>query len=188
MKKTLAVIALLGCLLAGSVQAAVPKGWFVTGSAAANYDIGAEPGSRHPGDSNAFIRSKKDGAGFGSLMQTISANGYRGKRIRLSGLLRTKDANKAGLWMRIDSADKRGVGFDNMDSRALRGDHDWQSYSIVLDVPPDAIYIAYGFLLDGKGEVLADDFKLETVDSHVPTTGMPRPQFPSAPVNMDFMP
>lgn len=188
MKKVLGFMALVGCVVASSAQAAVPKGWFITGSAAADYDIGAEPGTRGPDNNNAFIRARKDTTGFGTLMQTIDASVYRGKRVRFSGFLRTKDANQAGLWMRIDGAYKRVLGFDNMEKRAVHGDSDWQSYSIVLDVPQEAVDIAFGFLLNGKGEVAADNFKLEIVSHDVATTDMPHPQLPNAPVNLNFSP
>lgn len=188
MKKIIAFTALAGFLAIANAHATTPSGWFITGSAAASYDIGTEPGNRHSGDNNAFIRAKAETTGFGSLMQLIDASAYRGKRVRFSGFLRTRNANKAGLWMRIDGADKHIVGFDNMDQRALHGDNDWKNYSIVLDVPQGAVDIAFGFLLIGKGEVLADDFKLETVDNSIAPTGTLHAQLPKGPVNLNFSP
>ncbi|WP_243048371.1 hypothetical protein [Dyella sp. RRB7] len=186
MKKGLAFIALLGCLAMGVAHAAAPKGWFINGPAQDSYAIGSQPSTRQPGGNAAFIRSIKDNNGFGSLMQTIKADAYRGKRVRLSGFLRSKDAYKTGLWMRVDGPDRRILGFDNMELRALHGDNDWKDYSIVLDVPADATDIAFGFLLEKKGEVQAEDFRLETVGKDVPTTDLPRPELPAAPVNMSF--
>ncbi len=188
MKKGLAGVALLACLMMGAAHAAAPKGWFINGPAMDSYAIGSQPSTRQPGSHSAFIRSIKDNSGFGSLMQTIKADAYRGKRVRLTGFLSSKDAYKAGLWMRVDGPDRHILGFDNMDPRALHGDNDWKNYSIVLDVPTDATDIAFGFLLEKNGEVLAEDFKLETVGKDVPTTDLPRPELPAAPVNMSFTP
>jgi hypothetical protein len=171
---------------ASPAHASPPKGWLIAGSAPGNYDIGVTAGSRHPGDKNAFIRARTNSSGFGTLMQTISANAYHGKRVRLSGFLRTQDAGKAQLWMRVDGFARRIIGFDNMDDRALRGDNDWQRYAIVLDVPNDAADIAFGFLLSGNGEVLADGLRLETVGLDVPLTGLAGLPRPNAPVNLDF--
>jgi hypothetical protein len=186
MKKRFACIALLGCLVMGAAHAAAPRGWFINGPAMDSYATGLQPSTRQPGGNTVFIKSIKDNSGFGSLMQTIKADAYRGKRIRLSGFLSSKDAYKAGLWMRVDGPERRILGFDNMDPRALHGDNDWKSYSIVLDVPADAIDIAFGFLLEKRGLVQAEDFKLETVGKDVPTTDLPRPELPAAPVNMSF--
>jgi hypothetical protein len=174
-------------LLAGHALASEPpRGWFAAGSTPASYDMGVQAGDRHPGDRNAYIRSLPKDTGFGTLMQTIDAAPYHGKRLRLSGYLRTRDAASAAMWMRIDGANQRVVGFDNMKERALRGSVDWQRCDIVLDVPDSARAIAFGFLLEGKGEVLADDFRLEDVGKDVPVTGKPEPALPTAPVNLDF--
>ncbi|WP_158882783.1 hypothetical protein [Rhodanobacter sp. L36] len=188
MKKLVCSIALLGCVVAGNGQAAVPKGWFVAGTTPSAYEMGTQPGIRGANDNNAFIRSKNETRGFGTLMQTISAKAYRGRRVRFSGFLHTRDADKAGLWMRIDGADKQIVGFDNMEQRSLHGNNDWQNYNIVLDVPEEAADIAFGVLLSGKGEVLADDFKLDVVGNDVVPTGMPLRQLPGVPTNLSFSP
>ncbi|GLQ91143.1 hypothetical protein [Dyella acidisoli] len=177
---------LVALLLTCQVHASIPKGWIVAGTAREAYDVGTQAGDRHPGDRNAFLRAKSSSNGFGTLMQSISADAYIGKRVRLSGFLRTQDVISAAMWMRIDGS-TGVVGFDNMDSRPLRGTLDWQRYEIVLDVPANANAIAFGFLLEGnKGQVLADDFKLEVVGKEVPLTGIGRPVFPSAPINLNF--
>ena len=42
----------------------------------------------------------------GTLVQAVRAEPYRGRRIRLSGFIRTEGANGgAGLWMRVDGTD-----------------------------------------------------------------------------------
>lgn len=174
-------------LLTGQAQAGdLPKGWFRAGSTPASYEMGAQAGDRHPGDRNAFIRSLPKETGFGTLMQTIDASAYRGKRMRLSGYLRTRDATGAAMWMRLDGSGQRVVGFDNMSDRSLRGTTDWKRCDIVLDVPDSARTIAFGFLLEGKGEVLADDFRLEEVGKDVAVTGKGEQALPAAPVNLDF--
>jgi hypothetical protein len=188
MKKGFIPLAWLGLWIAGHASAAPPQGWFITGSASDHYAMGTQPGDLHAGDTNAFIRSTRDTKGFGTLMQTIGADRYRNQRVRLTGSLKTKDAGWAGLWMRIDGANRRIAGFDNMEDRGPRGDTPWHSYSIVLDVPADSLDIAFGFLLHGQGEVLADDFKLETVGKDVPVTGTAPPPLPTQPVNMTFSP
>jgi hypothetical protein len=186
MKKSLAAVFCIGCLLTGASYAAVPEGWFLTGSKPADFTVGSEPGTRTPGSRNAFILAKKDSDGFGALMQTINAADYRGKRVRLSGYLRTQNAGKGQMWMRIDGS-KGVAGFDNMEQRPLQGDTSWQRCDIVLDVPADARDIAFGFFLSGKGEVWGDAFRLEVVGADVPVTASPtHPALPRAPVNLDF--
>ena len=40
-------------------------------------------------------------------------------------------------------------GFDNFSSRPLTGTSDWHQVEIILDVPDDAIGIAFGALMIG---------------------------------------
>ncbi|GLQ97230.1 hypothetical protein [Dyella mobilis] len=188
MKKGFMPLALLSLWIAGCAHGTPPRGWSVTGSTPDHYEVGTQPGNLHSGDVNAYIRSTRPGKGFGTLMQTINADGYRNQRIRLTGHLKTENADWAGLWMRIDGANRRIAGFDNMEDRGPRGNTDWRSYSIVLDVPSDSLDIAFGFLLHGQGEVLADDFKLEAVGKDVPLTGSAPPSLPTQPANMSFSP
>ncbi|HMH67488.1 MAG TPA: hypothetical protein VK519_06170 [Pinirhizobacter sp.] len=188
MKKRL-TLALALVLTAGTALAGpIPTGWFRAGTAPADYELGTDKGDT-AGTWNAYIKAKSSAAGgFATMMQTINASNYRGKRVRLSGVLRTQDANKSQLWMRIDGNDKHPVGFDNMDQRPLRDTTGWTHCEIVLDVPAEAVDIAYGFLLDGKGSVFARDFRLEVVGNEVPVTGNIHPVLPLAPVNMGFGP
>ena len=107
--------------------------------------------------------------GFGSLAQSIAADEYLGKRVRLSGWLKTENAQEAGLWMRLDG-DKRLLGFDNMMPRAVKGTSDWKQYEVVLDVPQETVNILFGTLLAGTGRVWVDDLKIEVVGKDVAST------------------
>lgn len=188
MKKMIATAALLACGLIGAAQAATPRGWYtyVSGAPASDYVIGTETSTRAPNANSAFIRAKPEGSqGFASLMQTVDAAAYQGKRIRLSGYLRTKDAGKGALWMRVDGADKKPAAFDNMDDRAQQGDQPWKLVNVVLDVPENARDIAFGVMLQNQGEVWADGLKFEAVGKDVPVTGSAHALSP-APVNLDF--
>ena len=83
------------------------------------------------------------------------------------------------------------LAFDNMQDRPVKGTEDWKNYNVVLDVPNDATGISFGVLLNGSGNVLLSNVKIETVGSDVPLTSMavattqPRP---AAPTNLDFEP
>ena len=64
------------------------------------------------------------------------------------------------------------AAFDNMMNRAVTGSTDWTEYEVVLDVPPDATRINFGFLLIGGGIVWGDDLRIEVIDatSELPAT------------------
>ena len=153
------------------------------------YDLMVESGV---GKNCATIKSiSKKIDGFGTLMQSCLPDKYLGKRVRMSGYLKSKDvAEWAGFWMRVDqpnSTPLNSLSFDNMEDRAIKGTTDWKKYEIVLDVPLRASNIAYGVLLSGTGQVWFDNLNFEVVDKSVPTTDKGRNFMPlKEPANLDF--
>jgi hypothetical protein len=176
------------------VSVTAPKGWAKNGSNTAAYVVGVDQNQTWGGMASAYVNS--NGAApheFGGMMQTISAENFLGQRLRLSGWVKTEDANDGGghLWLRIDG---RQVGaslqFDNMDNRAVKGTSDWQECAIVLDVPSEASALAYGFFLKGGGKMWVNGTKIEPVGPEVSSTNMitARKNLPKTPVNLGFDP
>jgi hypothetical protein len=165
-----------------------PAGWFLAGNKPANYRTGVDQQMIYESRSSAYLASTvPDTGGFGTLMQSIAATQYAGKRVRLRAWVQSKDvADWAGLWMRVDKGQK-AVAFDNMQQRAVRGTTSWATYDVVLDVPANATGISFGTLLSGPGQVWINDVKFETVGQDIQTTGidMANPP-PATPVNLDF--
>lgn len=201
------VAALAVALAAGSdALAQAPAGWFAAGTRPGDYEFGVdEQASARSRDRfltgkqesyqgrnlqlaerSAFIRGKPQAtpAGFATLMQSISAESWRGKRVRLTAKVRTRGVQRAQMWMRVDGHNRQVLAFDSMSQRPITGSRPWRSYSIVLDVPRSATSISYGFLLSGRGTVWADDFRVQAVDANVPVTAQPR--LPNAPRNPGF--
>lgn len=126
-----------------------------------------------------FITSKVDAStnNFATLMNHISARDFRGKRIRFSADLKSKDiVEGAGLWMRVIDSDEKISGFDNMADRRLKGSKNWSHFEIVLDVPSGAKSISYGILLSGKGTVWIDNAELKMVSRNIEVTERSGPQ------------
>jgi hypothetical protein len=169
-----------------------PKGWFTAGSKPKSYEMGIEKGSGKDGKNAATIKSIDEKIdGFGTLMQQIVPDKYLGKRIRMTGLVKSENvASWAGLWLRIDQAgSQEPLSFDNMGNRPIKGTTGWNTYEIVLNVPTNASLVAYGALLHGTGQIWFDNFTFEIVENTVPTTGSINGQKPSTqpePTNLDF--
>ena len=187
---TLFVIAIvITTFLIANSNDQMPNGWFPAGSNPSEYEMGIDNSNFQNGYSSAYIKSKSPNKKeFGTLMQTISAENYLGKRLQLSGHVKSENVNGwSGLWMRIDGSNNQQLGFDNMQGRSIKGTTDWQKYKIVLDVPANSKSINYGVLLGGKGKVWFDNFKLEEVDESVPVTNLTKKNLlPSSPINLDF--
>jgi len=147
--------------------------WFKAGSAPTQYQMG-------PDDKNNEVFSIKsistdlDESSFGTYMTTESPSKFIEKRVRLTGLVKSSiETGWAGLWLRIDGKNRNEtLGFDNMQNRPIVNSTDWTSYSIVLDIPSNAISMSYGMLLAGKGQVWFKDVSIDIVEKNVPITGL----------------
>src|SRR5690606_4612120 len=166
------------------------KGWFLSGSDPFNYEMGIDRQVVHQGKASGYLKSKTvlDSTNFATMMQQFKADKFIGKRIRLSGFMKTKDVETfAGMWMRVDNASEDVLQFDNMSNRPIKGTTNWNLYSIVLDVPPESAVISFGIILSGRGQVWVDQLKFEEVDDSVETTSLEvDPELMDEPVNLSF--
>lgn len=149
-------------------------GWFKMGSKPEFYDIGIndETYNDKPAyfiKSNAIVYN-----GFGTIAKSVKPDDYFGKRVKLSGYIRTiNNSGWTGMWMRVDGDQvDRSLQFDNMGNRPIKGTTDWQKYEIVLDVPVNSRAMYYGVLVAGDGEAKFSDVNLEVVGNDVPSTNM----------------
>ena len=164
-------------------------GWHMAGSHPSQYEHALADEMTYEGKPVVELRSvvaRTDG--FGTLMQTFSAEHFLERRVRFSGALKCENVeNRVGLWMRVDGPSGRMLAFDNMAGRPVSGTTDWARYEVVLDVSDEAQAIALGVLLRGKGEAWMSDFNVEIVGPEVETTdaGM-MAALPEQPQNLDF--
>ncbi|HCY74401.1 MAG: hypothetical protein IH620_04515 [Ignavibacterium sp.] len=193
MKKLIGALAVITIILTTFIIAKIgdqiPKGWFSAGSNPSEYEMGIDNTNFVDGHFCAYIKSKAPKENeFGTLMQTISAENYLGKRLQISGYIKSENVNGwSGMWMRIDGENNQQLGFDNMRDRTIKGTTDWKKYEIVLDIPINSKTINYGVLLGSNGKVWFDNFRLDEVDKNVQVTNLIKEnKFPSQPVNLNF--
>jgi hypothetical protein len=161
----------------------LPPAWHRVGApqVAADYVIQVDSKVKLGGASSLRIQATRlDARSFAGVTQAISAEPYRGARVRLRGYARVSNVSQwAGLWMRIDGP--TATAFDNMVGRPLHGTADWRLADVVLDVPSDADAIYLGALLSGSGTLWIDEFEFDSVPPTVPTTGRSSPTSSPAP-------
>ncbi|HEX3061233.1 MAG TPA: hypothetical protein VHP55_01130 [Usitatibacter sp.] len=90
-----------------------------------------------------------------------SIQALRGKRIRLSALVRLQDvAGGAGL-----VAIAQGGSGNNVASRKAlqKGTTDWRPMQVELEVPPSAFVLELGLVLEGTGRACMDEVRLEVL-------------------------
>ena len=157
---------------AGAQTAQLPIGWHGLNG---DYLIGTEIAQRPGGEGThaATIVSKTSAPqSAGLLFQSIKADDFKGTRVALAAYVKTEhgDAGTAHLWLRVDGADKT-LCSDYMLGRPIQPGKDWALYSIVLDVPADAVGITFGVAQDGPGQLWVDDFTFAVTTENVTPSG-----------------
>ena len=107
-------------------------------------------------------KNSDTGESFGVATGSFPVKDAAGKRIRLSGYIKTEGVTEgyAGLWLRVDGAS--GVmEFDNMNNRGITGTTDWKRYEIELQVAATATNINFGALFPANGTAWLDSLAIE---------------------------
>jgi hypothetical protein len=96
----------------------VAPGWMVSPDYAEDFEVGVDHAIAHSGKASTYIKSKPHATdtSHATIGQRIKSDAYRGKRVRLSGFLKTTNVTgRARLWMRIDSENgARQVWMDDL--------------------------------------------------------------------------
>jgi hypothetical protein len=112
-----------------------------------------------------------------SANQAIRAEPYRGKRIRLTGYLKSRDAVFVA-WARVEGLQRDSLeysGLSNVSNEETPVTVDWRRIEHVIDVPAHAEAIVFGVFLRRSGDVWLDDFDVAVVDARTPTTELGNP-------------
>ncbi len=156
----------VGVLTRGQI---VAEGWMAVGRRPDDYQIGIDRSQSHDGKASAFIFAKIDEPlGSAEISQSVEADQYRGKRVRLSGYLKTEEARNGG-WLSLFVTSRTTYAYSNMFDRRVGATTEWQRYTVVLDVPEDATALSLGVGFAGSGKIWADDLAVEIVSADVPT-------------------
>ncbi len=153
-----------------------PSGWLIGWDKSQSYEMGTDRGAGQEGKNSATIKSnEKEIDGFGTLWQNCLPDKYLGKRVKMTGFLKSENVKGwAGLWLRVD-CDTTTASFDNMhdgkNNRSIKGTTNWTKCEIILDVPNNSTMFSFGALLYGTGQVWFDNINFEIVDNSVETTG-----------------
>jgi AraC-like DNA-binding protein len=166
-------------------------GWIVTGSAPKAYEIYIDHNNCYNGTRSLVLKNKEEDLEEGTyctVMQQFKAKSYIGKRVRFSGYVKSQDVTGWGaLWMRVDSITTNIIKIDNMQNRPIKGNTDWNYYSVVLDIPENSAIINIGMLLYSTGTLYMDNIVFETVDRNVSTTDVDLSyDMPEKPVNLSL--
>jgi len=143
----------------------IPPGWTFGGANPESYEAGTEVAERMAAGKQAAYIKAASGAGCGTsalLFQTIRADAYRGKRVRLGARLRGEKVTALQLFLGVEQPGGRIQRF--FQPQYLTGTWDWTRTEAVMDVPADAEVIALGFRLGGPlGTGWVDEVRFDVV-------------------------
>jgi hypothetical protein len=199
MKKTLlafcGIVAVASILFLGVSSKAVDKekgGWFPAGSHPKEYKMEIQSEVHHSGSKAAMMKytASTEPSGFGTYMQSHRPGAWLGKKIKMTGWIKTENVDGwCGMWGRIDGDKSETIDFDNMEDRSIKGTTDWTKYEVILNVQKDAKAVAYGVLLAGKGTVYFDDISFDILGDAVPGESHQKKlekEYPDKPANLNF--
>ena len=147
-----------------------PLRWVKWGSTPQDYRAGLSHHVFHRRAPSLFLERKNNGSsGFAQMLQSLSAEKYRGKRVRLSAYLKSKSADWFRLTM-VTDVGRSSQRFDGPFSSTSPNAEGWYKVMMVRDIPKETQRIDFGCALKGKGPLWCDDFHLEVVGSDVPLT------------------
>lgn len=168
--------------------------WFKAGDKPNSYRVSLDNSIFQNGNKSAYMESiESEINGFGTLMQTCSADKYLGKKVRMSGFIKTENiSNWVGMWLRIDPIKSPSSEyFDNMRDRQIKGTTNWTKYEIVLDIPINSNSMNFGVLINGTGKVWFDNLSFEVLGESIEkfndslNIGISNQLLPK-PTNLDF--
>jgi hypothetical protein len=107
---------------------------------------------------------------FGTATTWVPASAFKGSRVIVRAMVRTKDAAAASIWVRAEGGGKTLALQNNM-AQPIVGTTQWTGQKAILDVPAGTERIAYGLLLIGRGAIVVRDIAVAAE----PVTGAPMP-------------
>ena len=142
-----------------------PEGWFTfqhAGSPSYRYIVDTD----NPHGGTRSLRIENIGPEpYGAVAQSLAAAPHVGKVAKLSGWLRTKDANSdggAGLTLLVQQGGNI-LAHNFMYDAAVTGTTDWKRYTITVAIPKGADRLEIGAMMRGRGALWFDDAELEFV-------------------------
>jgi hypothetical protein len=106
----------------------------------------------------------------GGLFQYFTANGYRNKKVRLSGYLKSKDTAYIEVALQAGGGRKNGrYKQSKYMTRKLTNDYPhWEYFELIMYTPKYSENFNLNLYLYGKGYVWFDDLKFEAIDNYFP--------------------
>jgi hypothetical protein len=155
----------------------IAPGW--TAPESSDYEAGIDHKVVRTGKGSLYLKSTGGNPKDYAARQSIKADAYRGKRIRLTAYVKPDQAAGGGApWLRVDfqNADYVLDGMLELTARSANV-NGWVKCELVAQIPEDALGISFGLRMIGKGEIWADDLSFDVVPATVRTNTIERRKY-----------
>jgi hypothetical protein len=156
-------LALGAYTLNASSQTALPDGWAIGGEAPKLYAGDIDTEDSPSGKGSVVLRRSETSHPYGSahLAQTLPAEQYAGKRVRLHAYVRFQDTRpgQGGVWIGANGGSH---------SHGFNFGPGWTSYEATIAFPADLKKLAIGVNLNGPGTAKVDALELEVLGDAPP--------------------
>lgn len=96
--------------------------------------------------------------------QLIQSEQFSGGKVKFSADLSVdcEEGSAGALFLNVTGTNGL-IAYDNMRDRPITGRRDFETYSLELDVPPEARQIMFAILIEGRGKIRAKEFQVVRV-------------------------
>ena len=138
------------------------------------YDVATDPDVQHNGHPacrlSADYEARRQYGAYETTSRSVEK--FAGHRVSFTIWLKSEGIlTGSGPTIWAHDAAERNIAFDTSRShRPLKGDKDWQPYTVYADIPPNTASITTGFILNGNGTLWADldSAQFQLADEKVP--------------------
>lgn len=137
-------------------------------------EVGVDQSAARDGQASGYLtRKDPEVRGEGTLFQTIFANSYWGKRVRISAYVKTAGAVDTA-YLRVETIPPNSS--IQREETLIEGTSAWKRYELIVNVPHGSYTIRFGVAMEGLGKMWVDDVRIEEIGPIPPT-----PTFPISP-------
>lgn len=142
----------------------VPEHWWSIGAPGS---VALDASTRRSGERSLRLVRSGDFVGIG---QTLDVGQASGRKVELRAWFRAEGVGEgtAGLWLRVDDANGKVLGFASSYDTPVESDGAWHERRVLIAVPGDAAKLVFGATQGSTGTLWVDDVELRVMAPAAP--------------------
>lgn len=142
-----------------------PEGWYVWGRN--THKVAVDKKIFHSKPTSFSVAALTNSGRGGFTQSNLSADDYKGKKVKLSGYFKTKNVPNAFIWLWSKDGEKNKLKEEDMTIQGSK-EYDWTPFEIITKIPEKSKTLSFGINLGKQGKMWVDDIKFEIVPNNTP--------------------